>query len=81
MTILPPAFVRFILTAKPSALVRRLPVGFAVALPPASPKEQDKGKCVTGGRGIVTTVLFRILFSIKNHFFFIIEFVCEKATH
>lgn len=34
LTILPPVFVCFILTAKPSALVRRLPVGFAVALPP-----------------------------------------------
>ena len=31
---IPPAFVRFILTAKPSALLRRLTVGFAVALPP-----------------------------------------------
>lgn len=31
---LPPAFVRFILTAKPSALVRLLLVGFAVALSP-----------------------------------------------
>ena len=34
LTNLPPAFVRSILTAKPSALVRRLSVGFAVALPP-----------------------------------------------
>ncbi len=34
LTTLPPAFVRSILTAKPSALLRRLSVGFAVALPP-----------------------------------------------
>ena len=46
LTILPPAFVRFILTAKPSALVRRL-----CPAPPASPKEQDKGRSVPGRRG------------------------------
>ena len=34
LTTLSPAFVRSILTAKPSALLRRLSVGFAVALPP-----------------------------------------------
>ena len=33
LTTLPPAFGSFILTAKPSALVRLLTVGFAVALP------------------------------------------------
>ena len=34
LTILPSAFGHFILKAKPSALLRRLSVGFAVALPP-----------------------------------------------
>ena len=56
LTILPPAFVRSILTAKPSALLRRLLVGRlcggSAPAPPTSPEEQDKGKCGTGGRRI-----------------------------
>ena len=47
MTILPPAFVRFILTAKPSALLWRLPVGFAVALPPR-PRPLSKNRIRAG---------------------------------
>ena len=47
LTTLPPAFVRSILTAKPSALVRRLSVGFAVALPPR-PRPLPKNRIRAG---------------------------------
>ena len=45
-----PAFVRFILTAKPSTLLRRLSVGYAVALPPRPrPLPKNRMECYAIG--------------------------------
>lgn len=50
------AFVRFILMVKPSALLRQLSLGFAVALPraPTSPKEQEWNICVNNSKKHLT---------------------------